>query len=64
MEKHLLNSPHQLEEHMDEILAEQFLNNALLTFRKEQLKSLIDQTLSDRNKKEFMRLTEELKSIS
>ncbi|MBY0121432.1 IDEAL domain-containing protein [Bacillus sp. S/N-304-OC-R1] len=64
MEKHLLNSPEQLDENMDEILAEQFLNNALQTFRKEQLKSLIDHALMERNKDEFMRLTQELKSIS
>ncbi|WNS73724.1 IDEAL domain-containing protein [Bacillus sp. DTU_2020_1000418_1_SI_GHA_SEK_038] len=64
MEKHLLNSPQQHEEKMDEILAEQFLNNTLLTFRRERLKLEIDKTLTDRDKKEFMRLTEELKSIS
>lgn len=64
MEKHLLNSPEQLDENMDEILAEQFLNNALQTFRREQLRLLIDNALTERNKEEFMRLTEELKSIS
>lgn len=64
MEKHLLNSPEKHDENMDEILAEQFLTNALLTFRRERLKLQIDQTLTERNQKEFMRLTEELKSIS
>ncbi|MEH7524256.1 IDEAL domain-containing protein [Bacillus sp. JJ1503] len=64
MEKHLLNSAQQHEENMDEILAEQFLNNTLLTFRRARLKLEIDRTLIERNKKEFMRLTEELKSIS
>ena len=64
MEKHLLNSPQQHEENMAEILAEQFLNNTLLTFRRARLKLEIDKSLTERNKKEFMRLTEELKSIS
>ncbi|KAB2338053.1 IDEAL domain-containing protein [Cytobacillus depressus] len=64
MEKHLLNSPKHLEESMDEILAEQFLTNALLTFRRKQLKVEIDKTLAERNKEKFLRLTEELKSIS
>lgn len=64
MEKHLLNSPEQLDENMDEILAEQFLNNALQTFRREQLRLLIDNALTERKEDEFMRLTEELKSIS
>jgi uncharacterized protein YpiB (UPF0302 family) len=64
MEKHLLNSPQQPGEEMDSILAEQFLNNALLEFRKKTLKMQIDQSLSEKNKDEFMRLTEELNNLS
>jgi uncharacterized protein YpiB (UPF0302 family) len=39
------------------------LDKALLTFRKEQLEQKIDQSLRDRNKEEFLRLTEELNQI-
>ena len=44
--------------------AEMVLNQALLDFRKEQLRKEIDRSLQDRNKEEFLRLTEELKKIS
>ncbi|MBU8878094.1 IDEAL domain-containing protein [Bacillus sp. FJAT-29790] len=64
MKKYLLNSPHQPEENLDSQIAEKILNNALQAYRREKLKMEIDQTLSDRNKEEFLRLTEELKSIS
>nr|WP_254119374.1 IDEAL domain-containing protein [Bacillus sp. FJAT-29790] len=60
----MLNSPHQPEENLDSQIAEKILNNALQAYRREKLKMEIDQTLSDRNKEEFLRLTEELKSIS
>lgn len=63
MEKRLLNSPLQPEENMSQ-LAEQVLNQALMEYRKEKLREQIDEALSDRNKEEFIRLTDELKKIS
>ncbi|MCP3740735.1 IDEAL domain-containing protein [Rossellomorea sp. BNER] len=63
MEKKLLNSP-QHEVIMDSLFAEMVLDKALFKFRKEKIQQKIDQSLRDRNKKEFLRLTEELKNIS
>lgn len=63
MKKYLLNSPQSDVNHMDSLFAEMILDEALLTFRKEQIALGIDQALCKRNKKEFLRLTEELKEI-
>ncbi|PFG07527.1 IDEAL domain-containing protein [Bacillus sp. es.034] len=63
MKKYLLNSPQSDVNHMDSLFAEMILDEALLTFRKEQIAKGIDQALCKRNKKEFLRLTEELKEI-
>ncbi|MDX8342382.1 IDEAL domain-containing protein [Rossellomorea sp. YZS02] len=63
MKKYLLNSPQSDVNHMDSLFAEMILDEALLTFRKEQIAQGIDQALHKRNKKEFLRLTEELKQI-
>ncbi len=48
---------------MDSLFAEMILDEALLTFRKEQITQGIDQSLRQRNKEEFLRLTEELNHI-
>ena len=45
-------------------MAEMVLNKVLNDFLKEQLLKEIDRSLEDRNKVEFLRLTEELKNIS
>ncbi|MCR8847905.1 IDEAL domain-containing protein [Rossellomorea sp. SC111] len=63
MKKYLLNSPQSDVNHMDSLFAEMILDEALLTFRKEQIAQGIDQALCNRNKKEFLRLTGELKEI-
>ncbi|MBN8192905.1 IDEAL domain-containing protein [Bacillus sp. NTK074B] len=63
MKKYLLNSPQSDVNHMDSLFAEMILDEALLTFRKEQIAQGIDQALLKRNRKEFLRLTEELKQI-
>ncbi|PAE26230.1 IDEAL domain-containing protein [Bacillus sp. 7894-2] len=63
MEKRLLNSPQQSEENVS-LLAEQVLNQALKEYRLEKLREKIDEALTNRNQKEFMRLTDELKKIS
>ncbi|WP_044338855.1 IDEAL domain-containing protein [Rossellomorea aquimaris] len=63
MKKYLLNSPQSEVLGIDSLFAEMILDKALLTFRKEQLEQKIDQSLRDRNKEEFLRLTEELNQI-
>jgi len=64
MEKKLLNSPQQSNEDMDSKMAEMVLNNALLDFRRAQIREEIDRSLLERNKEQFLKLTEELKEIS
>jgi uncharacterized protein YpiB (UPF0302 family) len=64
MEMNLFNESQQLDVNaMDSEFAERVLNKALRDFRKEQILKEIDQSLQKRNKEEFLRLTEELKSI-
>ncbi|MFK9094525.1 IDEAL domain-containing protein [Bacillus salipaludis] len=64
MEKKLLNSPQHSEEYTDAAVAEMFLNNVLLEFKREKIRKEIDQTLQAGNKELFLQLTEELKKIS
>ncbi|MFY0784185.1 IDEAL domain-containing protein [Peribacillus simplex] len=65
MERNLVNTPPQPEINVkDSEFAEMVLNNVLRNFRKEQIRKEIDQSLQDRNKEEFLRLTGELKNIS
>ncbi|MFF2501115.1 IDEAL domain-containing protein [Peribacillus sp. NPDC058075] len=47
-----------------EEIAEMVLKRALIDYRKVQIEKKIDDSLKNRNKEEFMRLTDELKSIS
>ncbi|MGM0923072.1 MAG: IDEAL domain-containing protein [Bacillota bacterium] len=63
--KYLLNPPQQPDvKILDSLFAEMVLDKALINFRKEQIQKEIDQSLQDKNKDEFLRLTEELKNIS
>ena len=68
MEKNLLNTSPETEVNVIDSefaeMAEMVLNKALNDFLKEQLLKEIDRSLEDRNKEEFLRLTEELKNIS
>jgi uncharacterized protein YpiB (UPF0302 family) len=64
MEKKLLNSPQHSDENADAVVAEMFLNNVLLEFKREKIRKEIDQTLQDGNKDLFLKLTDELKKIS
>ncbi|MFD0769346.1 IDEAL domain-containing protein [Bacillus sp. CGMCC 1.60114] len=65
MKKHLLNTPSQSEVNvMDSLFAEMVLDKAIHDFRKEKIQKEIERSLQNRNKEEFLRLTEELKSIS
>ncbi|MDF2855983.1 MAG: phosphoesterase [Neobacillus sp.] len=63
MEKRLLNSPQPTDANNDSTIAEMFLNNVMIDFRKKTLRQEIDQSLQERNKEAFIRLTEELKRI-
>ncbi|MEG9297812.1 IDEAL domain-containing protein [Mangrovibacillus sp. Mu-81] len=60
MKKHLLHSPQPETNSIDSLLAEMVLDEALMTFRKEQITQQIDISLRNRNKEEFQRLTDEL----
>ena len=68
MEKDLLNTLPETEVNVVDSefaeMAEMVLNKVLNDFLKEQLLKEIDRSLEDRNKEEFLRLTEELKNIS
>lgn len=64
MEKRLLNSPQPTDENKDSVIAEMFLNNVLLEFRRDAIRKEIDRSLQERNKEAFIQLTEELKKIS
>ena len=65
MEEELLNeSPETEVDVRYSEFADIVLNKALLDFQKEQLRKEIDRSLQNRNKEEFLRLTEELNSIS
>jgi uncharacterized protein YpiB (UPF0302 family) len=63
MDKKLLNSPKSKENVIDSLMAEMVLDQALLKFRKEKIQQKIDQSLLEKNKSEFLRLTEELKKV-
>jgi uncharacterized protein YpiB (UPF0302 family) len=63
MEKRLLNSPQPTDANNDSTIAEMFLNNVMIDFRKKTLRQEIDQSLQERNKEAFIKLTEELKRI-
>jgi uncharacterized protein YpiB (UPF0302 family) len=65
LEKYNSNFSLPFEEENDySFIAELILNESLLEYRREKLRRKIDMTLKDRNKEEFLRLTEELKKIS
>ncbi|MBT2723336.1 IDEAL domain-containing protein [Bacillus sp. ISL-46] len=64
MEKNLLISPQPEVNVMDSLIAEMVLDKSLRDFRKEKIQKKIDLSLRDKNKAEFLRLTEELKKVS
>ncbi|TKC19430.1 IDEAL domain-containing protein [Robertmurraya kyonggiensis] len=64
MNKDLLKLPEPTVAEQLSVLAEQILNESLLEYRKEKLREEIDQSLQERNKDEFLRLSSELNSIS
>jgi uncharacterized protein YpiB (UPF0302 family) len=64
MEMNLLNSQQPEVNVMDSLFAEMVLDKALRDFRIEKIQKKIDLSLRDKNKAEFLRLTEELKKVS
>ncbi|WP_428911097.1 IDEAL domain-containing protein [Niallia sp. Krafla_26] len=61
MKKYYLNAPQNPVVTDHSMLAEMVLDQALRNFQKERLLKEIDRALENKNKEEFMRLTEELK---
>ncbi|MFP8644530.1 IDEAL domain-containing protein [Priestia aryabhattai] len=48
----------------DEMLAELFLDQTMNNFKRSKILKEIDQSLKNKDKQAFLRLTEELKSVS
>ncbi|MEJ9227198.1 MULTISPECIES: IDEAL domain-containing protein [Priestia] len=48
----------------DEMLAELFLDQMMNDFKRSKILKAIDQSLKNKDKQAFLRLTEELKSVS
>ncbi len=63
MDKKLLNSPKAKANVIDSLMAEMVLDQALLKLKKEKIQQKIDKSLLEKNKSEFLRLTEELKKV-
>ncbi|MFS0906620.1 IDEAL domain-containing protein [Priestia aryabhattai] len=65
MENNLFNEVNRVEANVsDEIMAEMFLDQAMKDFKKGKIVEEIDQSLKNKDKKTFLRLTEKLKSVS
>ncbi|RPJ98790.1 IDEAL domain-containing protein [Priestia endophytica] len=65
MENNVSNGMNQVEIDIhDEVVAELFLNQVMKDFKKIKVLEEIDQSLKNKDKETFLRLTEELKSVS
>ncbi|GAB1808277.1 MULTISPECIES: IDEAL domain-containing protein [Priestia] len=65
MENNVSNEIMRLETNIsDEMLPELFLTQVIKDFKKSKILEAIDQSLKNKDKEAFLRLTEELKSIS
>ncbi|KQU17404.1 MULTISPECIES: IDEAL domain-containing protein [Priestia] len=65
MENNILNEMDRVDPNLrDEILAELFLNQMMDNFKRSKVLEEIDQSLKNKDKEAFLRLTEELKSVS
>ncbi|AXI29326.1 phosphoesterase [Priestia megaterium] len=65
MENDALNKMDRVDSNLrDEMLAEQFLNQVMNDFKRSKILKGIDQSLKNKDKETFLRLTEKLKSIS
>ncbi|MCF2132076.1 IDEAL domain-containing protein [Strepomyces sp. STD 3.1] len=65
MENNVSNEMNQVEISIeDEVVAELFLNQVVKDFKKGKILEEIDQSLKNKDKETFLRLTEELQSVS
>ncbi|RPJ97821.1 IDEAL domain-containing protein [Priestia endophytica] len=65
MEDNVSNEMNQVEINIhDEVVAELFLNQVVKDFKKGKILEEIDQSLKNKDKETFLRLTEELQSVS
>ncbi|MDM8151064.1 IDEAL domain-containing protein [Priestia megaterium] len=65
MENNVLNEMNQVDPNLrDEMLAELFLDQMMNDFKRSKILEKIDQSLKNKDKEAFLRLTEELKSVS
>jgi len=65
MENNVLNGMDRVDPNLrDEMLAELFLDQMMNNFKKSKILREIDQSLKNKDKEAFFRLTEELKSVS
>lgn len=65
MENNISNEMSQLEKNIsDEILAELFLSQVTKQFKRGKILEEIDQSLKNKDKEAFLRLTDELKFVS
>ncbi|MBY0214902.1 MULTISPECIES: IDEAL domain-containing protein [Priestia] len=65
MEKNISNEMSQIEKNIsDEILAELFLSQVTKQFKRGKILQEIDQSLKNKDKEAFLRLTDELKFVS
>ena len=65
MENNALNEMDRVDSNLrDEMLAEQFLDQMMNDFKRSKILEEIDQSLKNKDKEAFFRLTEKLKSIA
>ena len=65
MENNILNGMDRVDSNLcDEMLAELFLNQVIKDFKKRKILKGINHSLKNKDKKAFLRLTEQLKSLS
>ena len=65
MENNVLNGMDRVDGNLrDEMLAELFLNQMMDDFKRNKILEEIDQSLKNKDKEAFLRLTEKLKSIA
>ncbi|MEO2223032.1 IDEAL domain-containing protein [Priestia megaterium] len=64
MENNALNEMNRVDSNLrDEMLAEQFLDQMMNDFKRSKILEEIDQSLRNKDKKDFLRLTEKFKPI-
>ncbi|WP_144646993.1 IDEAL domain-containing protein [Priestia megaterium] len=65
MENNVLNGMDRVDPNLrDEMLAELFLNQVMNDFKRNKILEKVDYSLKNKDKEAFLRLTEELKSVS